>query len=214
MIDAVRFGNIHSYRDLGLVLTSKEVSAPSPKTYYVDIDGADGQLDFTDAFGTVKYEEREISLKFSWLTPSTDYLKKWSEIQNLLHGMKFRITFDSDPDFYYIGRCDLNKWTLDKVIGSFTVKVSAEPYKYHREVTVITEEIQGSKTFVLKNDRKQVMPIFHASARMTIAMNGDAVTIEAGQSGYNSSLILSAGNTFVTVEGTGTLTITYQEGSL
>lgn len=214
MIDAVRFGNIHSFRDLNLILNSKTISAPKPKTYYVDIDGADGTLDFTDVFGDVKYEERDITLKFSWLKPSTDYLEKWSKIQSLLHGRKFKIIFDSDPMYYYIGRCTLDKWTLKKVVGSFSVKIQCEPYKYHLEPTQVELNVNGDQKFILKNDRKKVMPTFHATADMTLTINGEIITIKANQTGYSSSIQLEEGNNILRVVGNGNLTVMYQQGSL
>ena len=51
----IRFGSIHSFDDLGLILGHKEMGAPAVKVEKIDIPGADGDLDQTEFFGDVKY---------------------------------------------------------------------------------------------------------------------------------------------------------------
>lgn len=233
MIDAVSFDDIHSYRDLHLVLTSKKIEAPKPKTYYVELDGADGSLDFTDAFGDVKYDDREITMEFTSLSHTTDYLWLWSEIQNKLHGKKFNITFDSDPDYYYVGRCDLDRWSLKKNIGSFSIVAQCEPYKYRWEQDVRVLPVSASSvTYIIANGRRQVMPTFSVSGDegvvLTVGLNGETESVTlggddgltAGDDGTYSftdtGLVLAEGNNLLTVSATSavTLTVTYRQGSL
>ena len=44
----VRFGDYHSYNDFSLILTSKTIGTPTPKTETIDIPGGDGVLDLTE----------------------------------------------------------------------------------------------------------------------------------------------------------------------
>ena len=60
----VKFGDLDSYADLGLVRSNVEVGSPATKTDSVDIPGADGVLDLTEYFGEVLYENRELSMDF------------------------------------------------------------------------------------------------------------------------------------------------------
>ena len=54
----VKFGGLHSFYELGLILSEKEIKAPQPKTKAVDVEWADGEIDYTEAFGDVKYQTR------------------------------------------------------------------------------------------------------------------------------------------------------------
>ena len=66
MIQGVTFGIKHSYEDFGLILSSKEIGLPTPKTESVSVIGRNGDLDLTDAFGNnVKFEKRKLKLNFS-----------------------------------------------------------------------------------------------------------------------------------------------------
>ena len=40
----ITFGELHSYEDLNLILSEKEIGAPSVKKKLVEIEGADGSL--------------------------------------------------------------------------------------------------------------------------------------------------------------------------
>lgn len=45
----VSFGNVHSYDDLELILSSFKITPPKPKTYRINIAAADGDIDITEA---------------------------------------------------------------------------------------------------------------------------------------------------------------------
>ena len=87
-IKGVQFGDYHSWRDLGLILGSKEIESPEAKTMFVNIPGADGSLDLTEYFGEINYDNRQLSFDFSTIIPQKDFLKQFSIIQNLLNGKK------------------------------------------------------------------------------------------------------------------------------
>ena len=58
----IKFGNYHSYEAFQLILASKTIGTPSPKTETIDIPGGDGVLDLTEYFGEPKYGNRKLSL--------------------------------------------------------------------------------------------------------------------------------------------------------
>lgn len=68
----VKFGDLDSYADLGLVRSNVEVGSPATKTDSVDIPGADGVLDLTEYFGEVLYENRELSMDFQTMEGAAD----------------------------------------------------------------------------------------------------------------------------------------------
>ena len=60
----VSFHGFHSYSDLHLLMTSKEIGSPEVKRQTIDIEGADGELDFTDFFGEPKYMNAQHRFEF------------------------------------------------------------------------------------------------------------------------------------------------------
>lgn len=221
-MNGITFGNHHTWRDFGLAITSKEISAPEAKTHYVEVEGANGSLDFSEAFGDVKYKRRHLKYTLTSLAVREAFWTDFSRIQNALHGREFRIIDDEDPDFYYIGRVTIDRWKIDKAIGSMTIEAEVEPFKYRMYETVRTEAIGGEAYIAFWNDRMTVTPVFRATAPMTIVrLNGSeevansTVTVNAVGSDFSShSLQFREGNTTLKVTGTGTLTVRYQEGSL
>lgn len=210
----IMFGDYHSYDDLDLVLNDKELEAPSPKTETIDIPGADGELDFTEFFGEVKYENRKLTFNFTLMDTPSKFLTAFSNIQNAIHGKKLHITLDDDPDFYYVGRCTVDRWKADKNIGTITVEANCEPYKYKQTVTTVTQSISSSGTISLTNLKKSVVPKISTDAAITIAWTGGSASLSAGNNQIIPELVLREGTTEITATGTANVTFTYQEGEL
>lgn len=133
----ITFGNYHSYRDFGLILSEKTIGAPTPKTELIDIPGGDGVLDLTEFFGEVKYNNRTLTFEFSTKVPQAEFMPLFSRVQNALHGQKMHITLDEDPEWYYIGRLSVSEWKAEKRIGKLTVTADCEPFKYRMTSQVV-----------------------------------------------------------------------------
>ena len=213
MMKGVRFGDYHSYDDLRLILTEKEIEAPEPKLQYVEIPGRDGKIDFTDAYGGVRYSNRTLSFSFQCIEPYDDFLRLFSEIQNRLHGRRLKVVLDDDPAFYYVGRVSVDSWRADKRIGEIGVEVDADPYKYAIFPTVMEHTIAETGTVYLPNLRREVTPLVSCSAPMDISFDGQSFHFEAGDE-QTSSLVLKEGTNILTVSGTGTIRFEYQEATL
>lgn len=125
----IRFGALHSFNDLGLILSSKTIGTPSPKTETISVPGGDGVLDFTEFFGEVKYSNRPLSFNFTSVLPHSQFVEQFATIQNALHGQKMTITLDEDPNWYYIGRLTVPEWKSEKRIGKLTIDCDCEPYR-------------------------------------------------------------------------------------
>ena len=213
MLYGVRLGEFHSYDDLRIILTKTEISAPKVKTSYVEIQGADGSLDFTEAFGKINYEHRKINLSFAYIGFLNDFPTKFSEIQNLLHGKKMKLIFDNDPEYYYFGRCSVDKWSIDKAMGTFNITIECDPYKYKEYETVVQFNINNSRKILLANDGMVTSPTFFSDSGMDVECNKIKCSIKAGEETL-TDILLYAGVNELEVKGTGKLTIRYQEGSL
>lgn len=128
----ITFGDYHSFRDFRLILSpNNAIGAPTPKFELIEIPGGDGVLDFTEAFGEVKYGNRPLSFEFSTMVPQEEFKALFSQVQNALHGKKLKIILDDDPDCYYIGRITVSEWKADRLIGSLTIDCDCDPFKFH-----------------------------------------------------------------------------------
>lgn len=209
----ITFGELHSYRDLKLLLNKPEIGAPPVKKKELEIEGADGSLDYTDFFGRPNFGNVTHKFTFSSMIPRSDQLTLFTQIKNALHGQKLRIILDDDPGFYYVGRCYVSSYTSEKGIASIDVECECEPYKYKLEKTVVTRAVDGTDSIVLTNGRKRAVPTITASAPMTIVF-GDGSWANAAGTFVIPELELFAGANNITVTGTGTITFTWQEGDL
>lgn len=209
----VTFGNLHSYRDLKLLLNSKEIGSPEVKVRKIDIEGADGSLDLTDFFGEAKFENVTHKFQFSTIVPQAQFLSLFSSVKNALHGKKMRVILDDDPLFYYVGRCSVSSFTNEKNVGMVSVECDCEPYKYKAEKTVVSRSVNGTATITLTNGRKRAVPEIKTTAAMTLVFGDSTWSIGAGS--YTlPELELVEGANEITVTGTGTVTFTWQEGDL
>ena len=154
----ITFGNYHSYNAFQLILGTKTIGTPSPKTETIDIPGGDGVLDLTEYFGEPKYGNRNLSFEFSSVVIPDDFMSLFSMVQNALHGKKMTITLDDDPGWYYKGRISVSEWKADRNIGKLTIDCDCEPYKRQTSPTVITKAIAGTATIILPNSRKRTVP--------------------------------------------------------
>ena len=215
-MQGLRFGNYHSFDDLRLILASKTIGTPSPKTETIDIPGGDGVLDLTEYFGDTKYNNRNLSFEFSTIVPKSDFMATFSAVQNALHGKRMAITLDEDPEWYYTGRISVSEWKAEKNIGKLTIDCDCEPYKKQTSPTVITRAISGTETIILSNSRKRTVPevVIDSGTGLNIAF-GLGNVWDLGSGSYTlPELELVEGDNPVTVTGTGTITFTYQQGQL
>lgn len=234
-MNGVTFGTKHSYTDLDLILSSKEIGMPEPKTETVDIPGADGELDLSETLSDeIKYKNRELKFTFTLLNALKRWSTKLSEVNNYLHGKKMRVIMDDDASFYYYGRCTVDSYASSKTLGTIIIKVDAKPYKI--DLNSLTEAgedwlwdpfsfltgciytgsytVDGSLTATLYCPGMPVSPTFTASTDMTITFDDTEYTLEANTETTFYDIRLSAGENELTFTGTGTVTVTYEGGSL
>ena len=210
----VKFGGLHSFYEWGLILSEKEIEPPKPKTKTVDVDGADGVLDYTEAFGDVKYQNRQLTFKFYKASIVPDgFLALFSLVQNTIHGKTMQVILDDDPANYYFGRVTINEWKSNKRLGEIVIEVDAQPYKLKVDETVVTRAVTGSADIILANSRKPVVPTITTTAAMTIVFGGYTAAVQAGTFRL-PELQLQAGQNTVKATGTGNITFRYREGSL
>lgn len=212
----IMFGNYHAWNDFQLILASKTIGTPSPKTETIDIPGGDGVLDLTEFFGETKYNNRSLSFEFSSMVNPSEFMPLFSRVQNALHGKKMTITLDDDPEWYYIGRISVSEWKADRNIGKLVVDCDCDPYKYQISTTTVTRSISGTSTILLSNTRKRVVPEIRvtSSSGLSITYGSGYLWTLASGSYLLPELELVEGSNTVTVSGTGSITFTYTQAGL
>lgn len=123
---------INTWDDWHLVPSSRPtISNPKLISKYVDIPGASGSVDLTDALtGFPTYSDREGSIEFYVLNDYGLWTQRRNEINNILHGHKVSIYLEDEKDYYYVGRMEVDDWKSQKDFSMITLKYRFEPYKY------------------------------------------------------------------------------------
>ena len=215
-MNEVFFDGIASFRDWGIYLSSIVIDDPQPKEIYVDIPNGDGALDLTEALtGEVHYESRPMEAVFT-IKPETYSVELVRYLRSYLNGKQRTIRTKEEPGYYLIGRC-ATSIKKDGVLAVLTVKATCQPWKYKNDVTAKNTTIgaSGTTTLNLTNERKRVIPTITASAAVTIAFNGQTISVNAGTQRL-TNIALSYGDNLLTITGSEGTTVLfeYQEGAL
>lgn len=211
----VTFGMYNSYEDLGLILNKKTIGAASPKTQTVDIPGADGELDYTEYFGSIKYSNRTITLDFSTITSPSGYLELYSRLQKLLNGSNMEIRFSDDPDFHYIGRVTVNDWASNARVGKVVINVNAKPYKMKNAVTVVSAAVDSETAVNCPNLMKEAIPTISTTKEVTVKFGTYQRTFKGKIT--DDDIVLKAGQnvlTFIPTTESALIAVEYEEGEL
>ena len=215
-MNGVYFGEIHSYHDLKLLLAPFAPSPAKPQTNFLKVPGRDGSLDLTEANGEVKFESREFTFTF-YMTPddALTFDERVSKVNDALNGTRCKITLDRDPEYYWLGRCVVNKYTQDKNIGKIVVKATVEPYKLKQNATVVSAALSSAaKTVFVENGRMPSVPVIECTdSGAVVVFEGNTYTLNAGTNKI-LDIRFKEGSNVLMLSGSGTITFTYQEGAL
>ena len=230
-MQTVTFGTKNSYDDFGLILTDKDIGFPEPKLEEVDVIGADGVIDLSEALNDdIKYKTRKLQFTFTVLKGNKYWASTVADVANYLHGKKLRIQMDFDPAYYYTGRCKINSFKTSKRLCTITIDAECEPYRLDINVNgekwlwdtfsfqngfirVNTVTVNGSLQVNLQNQRKIVSPTFTCSTAMTVTFDGVTYNLPKGKTQV-LGIRLQYGTNYVTFKGNGTVKIEYQGGAL
>ena len=234
----VKTGEVfHTYRDFGLL--PLEVNMPDPpgvQTNFIDVPGMDGTLDATESLdGTVHYEDRPYSQKYLDMAGRPGMHKRYSNLQNILHGKQIKMVLDDDPEWYYIGRFEMGDPSPKDYYNTVNIKAKLRPFKYAINSTlddwlwdpfsfedgVIREyndiEVDGTKEMIIVGSAMPVVPtiIVHSE-------NGDGIDVTYGGTRYHLTdgknkivtMTLSNSEQNLIFSGIGVVSIEFREGSL
>lgn len=212
------FGGIHSYRDLHLIQASVAVDPAKPKTNFINIPGADGAKDFSEApAGRVVFNTRKITWIYK-LYPGDNWATKYAQVSNAINGRSCRITLDDDPDYYYPGRVSVDKHAADGILHTITVTATCQPYKLRQEVTrsVINLAVDVPKVVDFVGERMEVIPVITVTTEVSLQWKGNSYSLSAGTHKILDIQFTEGVNRLqaLTTTEAGTLTVEYQKGAL
>lgn len=140
---SINFGDRNTWGDWKLIPTTRPVIAPpQPKVNIIDIPGADGSVDLTEALGRHPvYSNRSGSLEFiighsGIIEGGYDHTDQqmwaivYTRITEYISGRRLKMVLEDDPEYYYIGRFAVSQWKSDKNWSTITIDYNVEPFKY------------------------------------------------------------------------------------
>ena len=213
-MNGVKFDDKHSIIDWDLLMVSKSIPLPEPKTISVDIPGRDGKIDLSNAFGEIKYENRTLTLDFDIFSNPSDWWELREKIAQTLYDKKIKIILDQDSNYYYLGRCKITSFTTTFTVAHISIECDCEPFKYKLTETSISNNLVAGETYTFSNLDKSVIPIFELSDEATVEFEGNSYSLSAGTHKV-LDIIFKRGNNYIKIiSGAGTMKLTYQEATL
>lgn len=211
----IMFGNKHSYKDFGLILTDMQIPAAAPITNYINIPGRDGLLDASEELGEIKFNDRDC--KFSFVVDnyknSLSFEEIKTEISNYLNGKTMKVILDEDKDYYYYGRLSIDNHSKKGYLKQIIVAAKFEPYKLKTEETTVSATVSGETTVVCENERMSVVPTITMDADFTLTFGDITIPADAGTHIF-PDIKFTEGTNEIICSGYGNITFTYQEGAL
>lgn len=208
---------VNTWYDWRAVLTAKDVTPPTPKTNYVDIDGMSGSLDLSEALtGEITYEDRTVTASF-WIDNGTvnDRAVLLREIASMFHGRKIQVIEPDDLEHYFYGRVNIKSQKNIQAYAEITLEITCDPWRYALEETTRMIDVTGDYTdVVIRNSGvKSVCPTIAVTGAVDITYNGVKTSLTDGV--YKiTDIKLRQGFNIIGVSGEGTVTFTYREASL
>lgn len=214
MIYGAIIDGVNTLDEYGLYLTAEiEIEAPERKTNYISIPGSDGSIDLSDhPQGRPVYADREVTFELFKPVDDFDLRAIRSELMNRWHGRKVRLHLPDDAGHYFLGVLNVGKKEKFNT-GIIPCVMLCDPWRYKNEPTSVTVSLNaGGTTVHLMNERRPVSPRFIVEGDATIVTDSGSYVFSDGTY-IELSILLGEGDNVITVSGSGTLTIEYQEGS-
>lgn len=131
MYHSITFGIKNTWTDWHLIPSSRPVFSPPPvKSKFIDIPGADGEVDLTALFtGGPTFGNRTGSFEFIVAPGYSSWDVTYSTIMNFLHGQRMNAVLEDDPLYFYNGRFSISEWRSDKAYSLITIDYSVGPHR-------------------------------------------------------------------------------------
>ncbi|BAK95126.1 hypothetical protein [Tetragenococcus halophilus] len=202
----ITFNGLHSYKDLGMTITEKEIGNPEKEKALVKVPFSDVEYDFSELYGDQNMSTRTLSYTFHVFdrrvnTPEQVNRLKTRALNHFMNVNKMiELYDDAYPNWHFLAEVrDAPSFNEDSIIGELTVEFEA--YKF-----MIGNEIEGNdiwdifdfdfdvaqttkvnidtfrQVFLINNSPTVVSPTIKASSDFVIEFNSVTYIVEKGWS--------------------------------
>lgn len=221
----------HTFKNHGLILNDVYPSAPVPKTTFIDIPGRDGSIDLTEALGSVRFENRYLTIVLTDLNYKLSVGEEFALLQREIDGRRVKVILDKMPSYYYTGRViSFSDVEQKGLTGTITITVEIEPYRYSiydadnpwlwdpfnfltdMAIDAGSFPVNGTTTRHIYVGMNDVTPTITVTSDMTLEFEGKTYELHTGT--INNFDIRLKGNkeNILVFKGNGTVTIDYMGG--
>lgn len=122
---------LNTYDDWHLVPETRPlVTPPTQKTKYLDIPGANGNIDLSDSLtGYPVFNNREGEWSFYVLNGFGEWQNRFSSIMMAIQGKRLKVVLEDDPNYYYEGRFRVSSWSSEQNWSKIKINYTVAPYK-------------------------------------------------------------------------------------
>ena len=198
---------LRPHEDYGMLLKTYDADPPEPRMNFVTIEGRDGDVDFSDWTGVIRFDSREVRVSLRDMQGNADTLIA------IINGRRVKLWFDDEPRWYYTGRVtgiQTNRFTRHHVTD-IDITVTCEPYR----LSFIPSRIEKTLT----NEEQEVLIVpKRMPTLLTVTVDGtceydvDGVERSYDTSGTHIDTFPITGPTTVTITGSGTAEFVWTDG--
>ena len=234
-----QFMGFNTWDDWHLIPAERpSIAAPGVSTNFVEIPGRDGAIDMsTFLINRPVYTTREGSWDF-YVDNDHEYWESIrSKIMNTLHGRRFKIVLEDDPEWYWEGRFTVDNWRSEKSNSRIQINYQIDPYKIRIQSEGDNDIIWDTFNFETGYDYYAALngitvnnstyettfvgyyypfdvyaDVSGDSPNVTIALNGTETSATSAGTVHIGQAV--EGPNTLTVTGTGVVTVHFRGGSL
>lgn len=232
-VHSIIIGDRNTWDDWHLAPETRPViNPPEVNNEYIEIPGADGALDYTEALaGRPVYKNRTGSWNFIVMNGYQEWYQLYDQLLAYLHGHEFDVILEDEPIYKYHGRLSINEWRSEEHNSKIVIDYVLEPYKklvegavsdwlwddltFNSDAYIIyygTFDVNGIRNRILWNPTNDVIhPDITVTDLINVTCLDETYAFLKGTT-KESSLELFPGANLVTFTGTGQVTINYDRG--
>lgn len=170
--------NGKSLASYGITPTTATVPQPEAKTYQADIPGRDGMLDYTDAFGVIRYDNRTVTVEAYEIGDIAARIDHRRAICSDMHGKSCMLSLSTLDGYTFTGRCNV-EYEEDGSQTVYTLSFDCEPYMSAGERTFYANCAGGADLVFISGD-KPVKPRIEVPRRSIIVFDGKQYEVDKG----------------------------------
>lgn len=214
--DSLWFGEYNTWQDWRLFTTKLEIDPPEVKTNYIELGGANGTIDLTEALSERPvYKDRTIKATF-WTRQGDRQEREQllAQVTAAIHGRRLKIRVPDYDGGYFLGRITVKRIIRQNAYTEFDLEAVCDPWRYDNEETVTTYTVDGDSEVSLYNYGVATLcPDITVTGTITFTCNG--VTTRASDGSYKvATFKLFEGENIIGLSGSGTLTLKYRRATL